>query len=141
MPTFRKIALVLSIALTLAVAIVGWCVANPTVTITPTTGAYTATPTQPMTETTGQLLISATTGGMGVARSVTGSLATTSGSIASGSRSVMVLISSDYTGTIQTLSFTGAADNFVRFSAPSGDTLGAIAYTVTTGSLRLFVVQ
>lgn len=66
----------------------------------------------------------------------------TSGSVAAGKRSIRFILSSDFTGSISGVAFAGATDNVNvgPFEAPAYDTLGALAYVVTTGSLRILTV-
>lgn len=59
------------------------------------------------------------------------------GSVAAGSRSVTFIFSSDFAGTIAGGAFAGATDASVDFVAPFGGTLGAIAVTVSAGTVRI----
>lgn len=74
------------------------------------------------------------------ARTPAVSLVTTNGTVASGKKIVDFIFSSDFTGTVLTVAFTGAADSVISFEAPPGDTLAAIAYTVTAGSIRIVTI-
>lgn len=57
-----------------------------------------------------------------------------SGSVAAGARSVSMETSSDFSGTI--LGFTAQPDRVYDFAVQQNDdTLGAIAYVITTGSI------
>jgi len=67
-------------------------------------------------------------------RTVTRTSVAVSGSIALGSRSVSMETSSDFAGTI--LGVTAQADRVYEFAVnQNDDTLGAIAYTLTAGSI------
>lgn len=59
---------------------------------------------------------------------------TTSGSVAIGCRSLTFIASSDFSGTVLT-NFPMAAGAGLTIPVPAGDTLGAVAYTVSTGTL------
>lgn len=59
------------------------------------------------------------------------------GSVAAGARSVTFIFSSDFTGTIAGGAFAGATDASVDFVGPLGSTLGAIAVTVSAGTVRI----
>ena len=72
-----------------------------------------------------------------VSRTSAISVVTTSGTVTAGAKEVEFIFSSTYTGNILGVAFTGASDSSLRFVAPTFDTLGAIAYTVTAGSFRL----
>jgi len=74
---------------------------------------------------------------VGVQRTLAISSVTSSGTVAAGAKDVEFIFSPDFVGTVLTVAFTGAADTSVRFSAPSTDTLGAIAYTRTAGTIRI----
>lgn len=72
---------------------------------------------------------------------LSGTLATTSGTVTKGARSVTFIFSSDYTGTVAGIAFAGTTDS--SFSPPiqTGDTSSAIAYVVTTGNIRIMVTR
>lgn len=72
-----------------------------------------------------------------VQRTATTTLATTNGSVAAGSKSVVFGVSADFSGTIDGVAVD--PDNFasVPYVAPNQDTLEAIAYTVAAGSLLI----
>jgi hypothetical protein len=75
------------------------------------------------------------------ARTPTISSASTSGSVTAGARKITFIFSSDFTGTVLGVAFTGANDTYVNIDAPGNDTLTAVAYTVTAGSVRILKVQ
>lgn len=64
-----------------------------------------------------------------------------SGSVAAGAKSITFIFSLDFTGTVAGGAFTGAADTSITITAPGADTLSAVAYTVTAGSIRIVEVQ
>lgn len=69
-------------------------------------------------------------------------LATSSGTVAGNAKRVTLIFSSDFTGTVGGVAFAGATDSSVTFSADQpGDTLAAIAYTVTAGNVRIVRIQ
>lgn len=70
-----------------------------------------------------------------------GAAVTTGGTITRGLRGVVFIFSSDFVGTIAGTAFTGAADG--SFSPPiqPGDTLAAMTYTVSAGSMRIIPVR
>ena len=67
-------------------------------------------------------------------------LATTSGTVAAGAKVVEFIFSSSFTGTVLGVAFAGATDSSEKFTAPGNDTLGAIVYTVTAGSVRIMTI-
>lgn len=70
-----------------------------------------------------------------------GAAATSNGSVSSGAFAATFIFSSDFTGTIASTSFNGASDrSFTTPPLPSGQTYSAIAYVVTTGSVRILTV-
>ena len=67
-------------------------------------------------------------------RTATRTSVAVSGSVALGSRSISIETSSDFAGTI--LGVTAQADRVYEFAVnQNDDTLGAIAYTLTAGSI------
>lgn len=85
-------------------------------------------------------LLLAITGGIpaAVERVASAAVVTSSGSVAAGAQSVGFLLSADFTGTIAGASTPGTNYTVVGpFVAKGADTLGAIAYVVTTGSLTI----
>jgi len=80
--------------------------------------------------------ITATVSGAGTQRTQTITLLTTSGTIAAGARGLTLIFSTDFTGTVGGVAFNGANDSSFTFPIPSGDTIGAVSYVVTTGSIR-----
>ena len=73
-------------------------------------------------------------------RAVVISSLTGTGTIAAGHRSIEIIFSADFTGTIDSVAFAGANDDFISFQAPGDDVLDAIAYVVTTGSIRVVTI-
>jgi hypothetical protein len=64
-----------------------------------------------------------------------------SGSVAAGKRFIEFMLSADFAGTIGGVTFAGTTDYSVGpFIAPVADTLGAIAYTISAGSMRILTV-
>lgn len=52
-----------------------------------------------------------------------------------------MILSTNFTGTILGVAYSGATDAVQPFEAPHGETLEAITYTVTAGSIRIVVVR
>lgn len=77
----------------------------------------------------------------GTQRTPTITTAVASGAVPAGTRKLTFIFSSDFTGTVLGAAFTGASDASVTIDAPAGDTLGEVAYTVTSGSIRIVAVQ
>lgn len=73
-------------------------------------------------------------------RSVTSSSVNTGGTVAAGAYSITFIFSSDYTGNVDGVAYDGANDATITVTAPGSDTLDAVAYTVTTGTLRIVKV-
>lgn len=87
------------------------------------------------------LPVDLTPAGGGVQRTVAIATVSTSGSVAAGARSVEFLFSSDFAGTVDGETFAGATDySLGPLVAPQGDTLGAIAYTRSAGSIRIVTI-
>jgi len=63
----------------------------------------------------------------------------TTSSVAAGARSVQFLGTSGFTGVVSTGTFSGAT--LPSFTAPNGAVLGAIPYTLTTGTLYISTVR
>jgi len=66
--------------------------------------------------------------------------ATGSGTVSSGKRKVTFIFSADFTGTVLSAAFNGNVDSQLQIDAPAGDTLAAIAYTVTNGNVKILTV-
>jgi hypothetical protein len=66
---------------------------------------------------------------------------TTSGTVAAGARKLTFVFSSDFAGTVLTATFAGANDASISLDAPTPNTLAAVAYTVTAGTIRIVKVQ
>jgi hypothetical protein len=96
----------------------------------PVSGTVTAT--GPLTDT--QLRATAVPVSLGAQRTPTIVAHTTDGTVAAGCRSLVFIASSDYAGTILT-NFTLPAGAGLTVPVPTGDTLAAVAYTVTAGTL------
>ncbi len=73
----------------------------------------------------------------GPAQTLTSTAAVASGSVTAGASSVTFLPSSDFTGTIDGISYPGTDWQVVPFSAAVGKTLPAIAYTRSAGTLNI----
>lgn len=72
------------------------------------------------------------------ARTPTITRVTSSGAspVVAGARSVTFVFSTDFVGTILAVAYTGAIQS-ITLTAPGNDTLAAIAYTVTAGSMDI----
>lgn len=70
-----------------------------------------------------------------VQRTAGGSTVTASGTVAPGAKSVTFICGQSFAGTIAGMTFE--ATESISYHAPAGDTLGAIAYTITAGSIRI----
>lgn len=92
-------------------------------------------PTGAATEATLQLVLAAL-GGTGV-QSLNTSVVNTSGSVTAGAYSVLMELSTDYTGNIDGVAYSGSDVQSKEFTADSGRTLPAITYTVTTGTIKI----
>ena len=97
------------------------------------------------TITAGSLRIVTITGGSATSdsqvRNIVINDVTTSGTVAAGKRKIDFIFSVDYDGTVLSTAFSGANDNVITFEAPNPDTLAAIDYTITTGSIRLISLE
>lgn len=69
------------------------------------------------------------------------STVTSSGSVAAGAKRLVFIFSGDYSGTLLGATFAGGVDNSITLDAGSGNQLNTVAYTVTTGSIRIVKVQ
>lgn len=76
--------------------------------------------------------------GGGTARTLTGTAAVLDGTVAAGARSVTFSSGSSWVGTIAGAVFP--ASTTVTISAPFNDTLAAIAYTRSAGTLNIFTL-
>lgn len=72
---------------------------------------------------------------------LSGVLVTTSGSTRASVRAVTFIFSSDFTGTISGIAFSGATDTSFTPPIQSGDSFVAISYVVTTGSIRIMYTK
>ena len=77
----------------------------------------------------------------GVQRTPAISTVSASGTVTAGVRRVTFVFSSDFAGTVLTATFAGATDSSITIEAPAGDTLAAIAYTRSAGSMRILEVR
>jgi hypothetical protein len=66
---------------------------------------------------------------------------TTNGTVSSGAKALTFIFSPDFTGAVLGVAFSGASDSTLTISSPTGETLTAVAYTVTAGSFRLVEVR
>lgn len=80
----------------------------------------------------------ATNGGSGTKRTPNCIAAIASGSTTDGVKSVTLLASSDFAGTV--LGQPLAVSASISFTAPVGDTLGSFAYTRSAGTLYIYYV-
>ncbi len=77
-----------------------------------------------------------------VARTPSVAVAIVSGSVTAGARSVSIAPSSDFAGTILGTTITGTTNGgSFTWTAGQNDTLAAIAYTRTAGSLTILQVR
>ncbi len=76
-------------------------------------------------------------GTAGPAQTLTSVGATSSGTVTAGASSVTFLPSSDFTGTIDGISYPGTDWQVIPFTAAVGKTLPAIAYTRSAGTLNI----
>ena len=79
------------------------------------------------------------TSGGTVAPTIT--LVAESGTIPAGAKSLTFIFSSDFAGTVLGVAFAGGADSTISLTAPVGDTLTAVVYTVSAGSYRLITIK
>lgn len=86
------------------------------------------------------MVISTVAPSSGTARTPTITTAATDGTVAAGARGLTFIFSSDFAGTILGAAFSGGTDSSVTIPVPSGDTLGAVAYTISAGSARIVKV-
>lgn len=123
------------LALLLLLASIPRIDAGPTVVTEPNAGTYSVSPTAPFTEATGRELLGAA--------SLTPTIASvsSSGSVATGARQVTLVFSSDFTGSVLGVAFSGAVDASLTLGGVPNATLTAISYTVTTGSIRIIQLR
>lgn len=81
--------------------------------------------------------VNVNTGGAGTERTPAASVVSSSGSVNAGKKSITLIPSNDWTGTILGVD---VGTQPLAFDAPQGDTLGAITYTRTTGSLTILTI-
>lgn len=74
-----------------------------------------------------------------VARTPASAVVSSSGSVAAGKQSVQFIPSSDFTGTLLGAAWPGT-NATLGFSVVAPETIGAIAYTVTTGSITILTL-
>lgn len=74
-------------------------------------------------------------------RTPTITTASSSGTVSAGARKLTFIFSADFSGTVLGAAFEGATDTAITIDAPSGDTLAAVAYTRSAGSVRIVKVQ
>lgn len=73
------------------------------------------------------------------ARTCASTIVSASGTVAAGKQSVQFVPSSDFTGTLLGAAWPGT-NAAIGFSANGNDTLGAIVYTRTTGSITILTI-
>lgn len=73
-------------------------------------------------------------------RAIVFSTMSASGTIAAGHKSIDIIFSSTFTGSLGGVAFAGATDTAIELKATSGDTLGSIAVAVSAGSIRVVTV-
>jgi hypothetical protein len=77
-----------------------------------------------------------------VVRTASIATATTSGTVAAGARTLTFIFSANFTGTLLSGTFSGATAASVTINAGGqADTLAAVGYVVTTGTLQILEVQ
>lgn len=79
--------------------------------------------------------VSVTSTPSGAAKTLTSIAPTTSGTVAAGKGSVSFLSSSDFVGTVNGVAFP--ANSPKSIAANPGDTINAIAYTISAGTLYI----
>lgn len=87
------------------------------------------------------LVVNGGANGGGTQRTPTISTASSTGTVAAGAKKLTLVFSSDFAGTVLGAAFSGAADKSIDLNAPDNDTLAAVAYTVSAGSIRIIKVQ
>ena len=78
-----------------------------------------------------------TTPGTGTTRTPAFTAATSSGTVTAGAKSVTFIFSTDFAGTILGTTIDLSTMGSITFTAPSGDTLSAIAYTRSAGTIYI----
>lgn len=76
----------------------------------------------------------------GIARTLAISSVSADGTVAAGKKAVDFIFSSDFAGTVLGATFAGATDQVLSFVAPPGDTLAAITYTRSVGTIRISTI-
>lgn len=89
---------------------------------------------------TSQLASLVTNTPAGAQRTITSTVATTGATIAAGAKSVSFIFSSDYAGAVNGATIDPAVTASKSFNAPGPDTLPAIVYTCTAGSVTVDVM-
>lgn len=84
------------------------------------------------------ILVASGGSGGGVAETVSGSTVSLSGSVVAGARSVLFITSSDFAGSIAGV--TRGADESLSFSSQTGNSLSAIPYTRSAGSIDIYKI-
>lgn len=74
----------------------------------------------------------------GVSRTLTTTAAVATGTTAAGAKSIVFSSSSDWAGTIAGAAFP--ASTTITLNAPFGDTLAAVAFTRSAGTLNIFAL-
>lgn len=78
---------------------------------------------------------------MGNPRTPTITSVSTSGTVAAGAMKVTFIFSASFTGSILGCAYSGTTDGSQTIDAPLHDTLTAIPYVVSAGSIRIVVVK
>lgn len=73
-------------------------------------------------------------------RAIAGDTQTADVTVAAGHKSIGLVLSSDFVGTVAGQVVTGADDSTFSFVAPLGDTLGSLAITRSAGTVRIWTV-
>lgn len=74
-------------------------------------------------------------------RTPTITTASGNGTVSAGARKLTFVFSTDFAGTVLGATFAGDDDASITIEAPANDTLAAVAYTVSAGSVRILKVQ
>lgn len=79
--------------------------------------------------------------GAGVRRTPAVDVVTTSGTFAEGAKSVALAISTDFSGTILGAPFSGATQGGLDYTTDGADTIDAIPYTISAGSIYIISLR
>ncbi len=74
-------------------------------------------------------------------RTPEGTTVTTSGTVTQGCRKLTFIFSTNFTGTVLGVTYSGANDASISYDAPTGDIIKAVPYTVTAGNIRIIDIR